>query len=256
MKIEIYSDLICPWCYIGKRRMQAGLKLLGGEVTPKIVWRPFQLNPDMPIEGMNRKNYRTKKFGSWERSLTMDAEVTATGKSLGIEFNYHKVLMTPNSLAGHRLLWWAEQQNHQDRLAEALFRAYFTEGRDVGRHDVLAEIAAEVGLPQADARTFLDSEAGKKEVDEEALRGLKLGLQGVPFFVVNDVPALSGAQMPQTFLEVFQQALERVPRNVVLNPVMSCRLKSSLHGQNGGWGATRQKSSISKQSDPEPKKWT
>jgi predicted DsbA family dithiol-disulfide isomerase len=157
----------------------------------------------------------------------MDAEVAATGKSLGIEFNYDKVLMTPNSLAGHRLLWWAEQQNHQDRLAEALFRAYFTEGRDVGRHDVLAEIAAEVGLPRAEARTFLDSEAGKKEVDKEALRGLKLGLQGVPFFVVNDVPALSGAQMPQTFLEVFQH------RNVVLNPVMSCRLKSSLHGQNG-----------------------
>ena len=115
--------------------------------------------------------------------------------------------MTPNTLAGHRLLWWAEQQNHQDHLAEALFRAYFTEGRDVGRHDVLAEIAAEVGLPQADARIFLDSEAGKKEVDEEALKGIKLGLQGVPFFVVNDVPALSGAQMPQTFLEVFQQAL-------------------------------------------------
>jgi predicted DsbA family dithiol-disulfide isomerase len=90
---------------------------------------------------------------------------------------------------------------------EALFRAYFTEGRDVGRHDVLAEIASEVGFPQADARVFLDSEAGKKEVDEEALRGLKLGLQGVPYFVVNDVPAFSGAQAPQTFLEVFQQAL-------------------------------------------------
>jgi len=103
MKIEIYSDLICPWCYIGKRRMQAGLKLLGKEFAPKIVWRPFQLNPDMPIEGMNRKNYRTKKFGSWERSIAMDAEVAATGKSLGIEFNYNKVLMTPNTLAGHRL---------------------------------------------------------------------------------------------------------------------------------------------------------
>jgi predicted DsbA family dithiol-disulfide isomerase len=143
MKIEIYSDLICPWCYIGKRRMQAALKLLDKEFTPKIVWRPFQLNPDMPIEGMNRKAYRTKKFGSWERSLVMDAEVAVTGKGLGIEFNYHKVLMTPNTLAGHRLLWWAEQQNHQDHLAEALFRAYFTNGRDVGRHDVLAEIAAE-----------------------------------------------------------------------------------------------------------------
>jgi predicted DsbA family dithiol-disulfide isomerase len=209
MKIEIFSDLICPWCYIGKRRMQAGLKLLGKGFAPKIVWRPFQLNPDMPIEGMNRKNYRTKKFGSWERSMAMDAEVAATGRSLGIEFNYDKVLMTPNTLAGHRLLWWAEQQNHQDHLSEALFRAYFTEGRDVGRHDVLAEIAAEVGFPRADARAFLDSEAGKKEVDEEAQKGLKLGLQGVPFFVANGLPALSGAQMPQTFLEVFRQASKK-----------------------------------------------
>jgi predicted DsbA family dithiol-disulfide isomerase len=207
MKIEIYSDLICPWCYIGKHRMQAALKLLGKEFTPKIVWRPFQLNPNMPIEGLNRKTYRTKKFGSWERSLAMDAEVAATGKGLGIEFNYDKVLITPNTLAGHRLLWWPEQQHHQDHLAEALFRAYFTESRDVGRHDVLAEVAAEVGLPQAETIVFLDSDAGKKEVEEEALKGLKFGLQGVPFFVVNDVPALSGAQMPRTFLEVFQQAL-------------------------------------------------
>jgi predicted DsbA family dithiol-disulfide isomerase len=208
MKIEIYSDIICPWCYIGKRRMQAAVKLLDREFTPKIVWRPFQLNPDMPIEGMNRKTYRTKKFGSWERSLAMDAEVAATGKGLGIEFNYGKVLMTPNTLAGHRLLWWAEQQqHHQGHLAEALFRAYFTEGRDVGRLDVLAEIAAEVGLPQAEAIVFLGSDAGRKEVEEEALKGLELGLLGVPFFVVNGVSAFSGAQMPRTFLEVFQQAL-------------------------------------------------
>ncbi len=207
INIEIYSDLICPWCYIGKRRMRAGLELLGKEFPSKIVWRPFQLNPDMPIEGMNRKTYRTRKFGSWGRALAMDAEVAAIGKNLGIEFNYDKVFMTPNTLAGHRLLWWAEQWNHQDDLAEALFRAYFTEGRDVGRHDVLAEIAVEVGLPQAEALVFLDSDAGKKEVELEALKGLKLGLQGVPFFVVNDRPAFSGAQMSHGFLEVFQQAL-------------------------------------------------
>ena len=209
LNIEIYSDLICPWCYIGKRRMQAGLKLLGKEFTPKIVWRPFQLNPDMPVAGMNRKTYRTKKFGSWERSLAMDAEVAATGKSLGIEFNYDKVLMTPNTMSGHRLLWWAEQRNQQDPLAEALFRAYFTEGRDVGRHDVLAEIASETGLPKTEVRAFLDSDAGTKEVSEEATKGLRLGLQGVPFFVVNGVPALAGAQNPQAFLEVFQHALGR-----------------------------------------------
>jgi predicted DsbA family dithiol-disulfide isomerase len=209
LNIEIYSDLICPWCYIGKRRMQAGLKLLGKEFTPKIVWRPFQLNPDMPVAGMNRKTYRTKKFGSWERSLAMDAEVAATGKSLGIEFNYDKVLITPNTLSGHRLLWWAGQRNQQEPLAEALFRAYFTEGRDVGRHEVLAEIAAETGLTKTEAHAFLDSDAGTKEVSQETTKGLRLGLQGVPFFIVNGVAAVAGAQNPQTFLEVFQHALGR-----------------------------------------------
>src|SRR5258708_19552937 len=171
--------------------MQPALKLLREELTTKVDWRPLQVNPDMPIEGMGRKTVRNKKFGSGEGSLVMDGEVAATGKGLGIEFNYDKVLVTPNTLAGHRLLWWAEQHNRQDHLAEALFRAYFTEGRDVGRHDVLAEIAAEVGLSQAEAIVFLDSDEGKKEVEEEALKGLKLGLQGVPFFVVNDLPAFS-----------------------------------------------------------------
>jgi len=219
MKIEIYSDIICPWCYIGKRRMEAGFKLLGQEFNARIVWRPFQLNPDMPPEGMNRKIYRTRKFGSWERSVAMDAELVATGKSLGIDFNYDKILMTPNTLAGHRLLWWAEQRNHQDPLVEALFSAYFVEGRDVGRHDVLAEIASEVGLPPAEASAFLDSDAGQQEVKEEELKGLKLGLQGVPFFVLNSVPTFSGAQMPQVFLEVFQQALAQ--------DSPKCTLKSS-----------------------------
>ena len=206
INIEIYSDLICPWCYIGKRRMQAGLKLLRKEHRPKIVWRPFQLNPDMPAEGMNRKVYRSKKFGSWERSIAMDAQVTETGKDLGIEFNYDKILMTPNTLAGHRLLWWAEQTDHQDHLAEALFHAYFTEGRDVGKHAVLAQIAAKVGFPESEALAFLDSDAGAKEVADEALKGLKLGLQGVPFFVINGQPSVSGAQTAQAFFDAFQKA--------------------------------------------------
>jgi predicted DsbA family dithiol-disulfide isomerase len=207
LNIEIYSDLICPWCYIGKRRMEAGLKLLDEEFVPKIVWRPFQLNPDMPVAGMNRKAYRTKKFGSWDRSFAMDVEVTAVGKSLGIEFNYDKVLVTPNTMSGHRLLWWAEQRDQQNALAEALFRAYFTEGRNVGQHDVLAEIASEAGLPKAEADAFLDSVTGAKEVSEEVNKGLELGLEGVPFFVVNGVPAVAGAQDAEAFLQAFQHAL-------------------------------------------------
>jgi predicted DsbA family dithiol-disulfide isomerase len=167
LHIEIFSDLICPWCYIGKRRMEAGLKLLGEEFMPEIVWRPFQLNPGMPVAGMNRKAYRTKKFGSWERSLAMDAELSAIGKTLGIEFNYDKVLITPNTISGHRLLWWAEQRNQQDAFAEALCKAYFSEGRDVGRHDVLAEIASETGLPKAEAFLQVFSTCLEPTVDPE-----------------------------------------------------------------------------------------
>jgi predicted DsbA family dithiol-disulfide isomerase len=207
LNIEIYSDLICPWCYIGKRRMEAGLKLVGDGLVPKTVWRPFHLTPEMPAAGMNRKAYRTKKFGSWDRSLAMDAEVAAIGKTLGIEFNYDKVLMTPNTMSGHRLLWWAEQRHQQDALSEALFKAYFTEGRDVGRQDVLVEVASETGLPKAEAAAFLDSVIGTKEISEEVNKGLELGLEGVPFFVVNGVPALTGAQDPKAFSRVFHHAL-------------------------------------------------
>jgi predicted DsbA family dithiol-disulfide isomerase len=188
--------------------MQAGLKLLGKEYHPKVIWRPFQLNPDMPVEGMNRKVYRSKKFGSWERSVAMDAQVAETGRSVGIDFNYDKVLVTPNTLAGHRLLWWAEKKDHQDHLAEALFRAYFTEGRDVGKHDVLAEVAAEVGLPKDEALAFLAGDEGTNQVAEETLKGLKLGLEGVPFVVINGQPSVSGAQTSHEFYEAFRNAAD------------------------------------------------
>jgi predicted DsbA family dithiol-disulfide isomerase len=121
LKIEIYSDLICPWCYIGKRRMQAGLKLFGSDFATEIIWRPFQLNPEMPSEGMDRKTYRSRKFGSWERSQAMDDNVASIGRSIGIGFHYDRVLVTPNTMAGHRMLWWAEQRKRQHHLAEALF---------------------------------------------------------------------------------------------------------------------------------------
>jgi predicted DsbA family dithiol-disulfide isomerase len=150
---------------------------------------------------MDRKTYRSRKFGSWELSQAMDDNV-AFGRSLGIEFHYDRVLVTPNTMAGHRMLWWAEQRKQQDHLAEALFHAYFTEGRDIGRHDVLAKVAGEVGLPENEARAFLDGDGGRKEVALEEMAGRTLGLDGVPFFVINGTPAFSGAQNPETFLEV------------------------------------------------------
>ena len=122
LNIEIFSDLICPWCYIGRRRLEAGLKILGANELPNIIWRPFELNPDMPKAGLDRKAYRSAKFGSWERSQAMDREVAEIGRTLGLEFNYDRVLITPNTRAGHRLLWWARDKGLQDALADALFR--------------------------------------------------------------------------------------------------------------------------------------
>ena len=208
LNIEIFSDLICPWCYIGRRRLEAGLKILGANELPNIIWRPFELNPDMPKAGLDRKAYRSAKFGSWERSQAMDREVAEIGRTLGLEFNYDRVLITPNTRAGHRLLWWARDKGLQDALADALFRAYFTEGRDIGNNEVLTQIAAEARLSATDFSRFVESDKGLEEVLKEEAEGKQRGLNGVPFFVINGVPAFSGAQHPETFVAAFRQVLD------------------------------------------------
>ncbi|HZC59742.1 MAG TPA: DsbA family oxidoreductase [Chthoniobacterales bacterium] len=207
LNIEIYSDLICPWCFIGRRKLEAGIKLLDASEPPNILWRPFELNPEMPKAGLDRKTYRSAKFGSLERSQLMDRNVTATGKTLGLEFNYNRVLVTPNTFAGHRLLWWARDKGSEDILADALFRAYFTEGLDIGKNEVLAEVATDAGFSKEDAKHFLESDYGREEVLEEEREGFRRGLNGVPFFVINGIPAFSGAQRPDIFVETFRQVL-------------------------------------------------
>jgi predicted DsbA family dithiol-disulfide isomerase len=163
LTIEIYSDLICPWCYIGWRRLGEALTLLEFGQPPSIVWRPFELNPDLPKAGRDRRAYRTAKFGSWERSQAMDRVVAETGKTLGLNFHYDRVLMTPNTLDGHRLHWWARETDSQDVLAEALFRAYFSEGHDLGNLDVLTDVAAEVGHSPEQTQRFLRSNEGARK---------------------------------------------------------------------------------------------
>ena len=207
LTIEIYSDLICPWCYIGRRRLGEALKRLALSEAPTILWRPFELNPDLPKSGLDRRAYRTAKFGSWERSQAMDRQVAETGKALGLRFRYERVLVTPNTLDGHRLLWWARETGSQDALAEALFRAYFSEGRDLGRLEVLTDVAVEVGLSREQARRFLQSEQGRVEVLAEEREARRRGLHNVPFFFLNGIPTFAGAQPPGTFIEAFRQVL-------------------------------------------------
>src|SRR5262249_55019338 len=140
---DVISDVICPWCYIGKRRLEKAVAALDGRHEVRVRWLPFQLNPRMPTEGVSRREYRTKKVGSWERSQELDARVAAAGEADGIHFAFDRIERTPNTLDAHRLIWLAERQGVQDSVVEALFRAYFTEGRDISSRQPLLDVVAE-----------------------------------------------------------------------------------------------------------------
>jgi len=202
--IAIYSDLICPWCYIGKRRMEEALRRLPADTQVSRSWHPFQLNPEMPREGLNRKMYRSKKFGSWEQSQALDAQVTAAGKSVGIEFRYDLQTHTPNTFDSHRLVWLAGTSGVQDAVVEALFRAYFCEGMNFSDQTKLIEVGASAGLEVAELKRFFASKEGASAVREEEQRARIVGISGVPLYVINDTVSFSGAQRPETFLEALR----------------------------------------------------
>jgi predicted DsbA family dithiol-disulfide isomerase len=204
--VDVFSDVICPWCFIGKRRLEKAVALDDPHEV-RVRWLPFQLNPSMPKDGISRKEYRTTKFGSWERSLELDAKVAAVGETEGIHFNFDRIERAPNTLDAHRLMWLAGKHGVQDAVMEALFRAYFTDGRDISKRQTLLDVVAEAGLGRHEAGDVLNSDAGLeaiKEADEQARR---FRLEGVPFFIVDGKLTLSGAQAPDTFLAAFRQAL-------------------------------------------------
>ena len=204
LTIDVISDVICPWCYIGKRRLEEAMAL-ARRPDVRVRWHPFQLNPQMPREGMSRRAYRTAKFGSWERSLALDAKVGEAGRGEGITFAFEKQQRTPNTLDAHRLIWLADREGVQDALVEALFRAYFTEGRDVGDRQTLLDLAAQVGLDRGLAGGVLDGRDGVKEIRLEEERARQVGVQGVPFFIINGEVPISGAQPPGAFLDAFDR---------------------------------------------------
>ena len=207
LHVDVISDVICPWCYIGKRRLEKAVAALDGQHEVRVRWLPFQLNPAMPKEGISRREYRTRKFGSWERSLELDARVIAVGKSEGIHFAFDRIEQTPNTLDAHRLIWLADKEGVQDAVVEALFRAYFTDGRDISSPQTLLDVAAEAGLDRGKAEAVLNSDDGLEAIKEAEAQARRLRVEGVPFFVINGRITLSGAQQPDAFLEAFRQAL-------------------------------------------------
>ena len=206
LTIDVISDVICPWCFIGKRRLEKAL----GARQATVRWHPFQLNPDMPREGIERKSYRIRKFGSWERSQELDAQVAAAGRGEGIAFNFDRQSRTPNTLDAHRVIWLAGERCVQNAVVEALFLAYFTEGRDLSDRATLAVVAAGAGLDRGEVDELLAGNGGLDDVSAGEEQARRLGVSGVPFFIVNRRVALSGAQPPELFRQGFEQAGEAV----------------------------------------------
>jgi predicted DsbA family dithiol-disulfide isomerase len=205
MRLDIFSDTICPWCYVGKRRLERALAL---RPQPKLVirWRAFQLNPTMPPEGIQRERYIEAKFGGVERAKRIHDAVSTVGASEGIDFHFERIRQTPSTLASHRLLRKSAQHGLQSALLDALFAAYFEEGRDIGDHQVLADIGEGVGIP--DAGTFLAQGGGIEEVKAEDALARRQGINGVPCFIFNGRFLLSGAQEPESFFQLFDLARE------------------------------------------------
>ena len=208
LSIDIISDVVCPWCYIGKRRLESALALRGGGAQATTRWLAFQLNPDIPSEGVDRRSYLEQKFGGPERAREIYARIEAAGQEVGIAFNFERIKRQPNTVDAHRLLAWAQDADPvaADSLVERLFRAYFIGGIDIGHLDALATLACEAGFDAVAARAWLASDAGRTAIKAEEQRTRALGVSGVPFFVFNQRLAVSGAQPPEVLLDAMEQA--------------------------------------------------
>jgi predicted DsbA family dithiol-disulfide isomerase len=210
MRIEIVSDVICPWCFIGKRRLEQAMAQRP-DISFEIGWRPFQLNPDMPREGADRKSYLEAKFGGPERAKQIYARVSAEGAKEGIAFDFDGIRRTPNTLAAHSVLRWALSAGVQSELKERLFRLYFLEGQDIGDHQILADAAAGEGMDGALVRQLLDEGRDADIIQEEDMMARELGITGVPFFIFERKYGVSGAQPADALLQVIDKVAAEPP---------------------------------------------
>jgi predicted DsbA family dithiol-disulfide isomerase len=189
ISIDVVSDVICPWCFLGKRRLDKALTLIP-DLKVEVTYRPFFLDASIPLEGMDRHKYMADKFGE-ERLKTIHDPLIAAGKADGVPYHFDKITRTPNTLDAHRVIRWAAGIGKQAEMVEALFVAYWSNGQDVGDHKVLNQVSEFVGL---DVSTNLASDLDKGAVLEECIKAQKLGITGVPTFIFNEKYGVSGAQ--------------------------------------------------------------
>ena len=205
VRIDVFSDTICPWCWIGKRRLERTLAVRP-DLDAETVWHAFQLNPTMPAEGMDRKAYLEAKFGGADHARAVYGRVMAEGARESLPFDFGAIPRTPNTLESHRLVRWSGGQPlGQTPMVEALFDAYFANGQDVGDVEVLAQVAAAAGYDESGARELLAGDEGRAEVTHEDMRARRAGITGVPCFILDGKVAVPGALEPEMFLRVFEE---------------------------------------------------
>lgn len=211
LKIDIVSDVVCPWCLLGKARLEQALAAMP-DVEPEIHWRPYMLDPTIPRGGVDRKAYMEKKFGTGPQLAEAHARLEAMGREVGINYKFDAIKVSPNTMDAHRMIRWAAQAGPgiQNKVVDRLFRLYFEEGADIGNHEVLIKTAAECGMDPEIVRQLLPIDAEEAGVNGEIAQARQIGVQGVPFFIFNQKYAVSGAQTPDVLIEAMRGAMKEV----------------------------------------------
>lgn len=209
VKLDIISDPICPWCYIGKTNLDRALEQIPDHPFT-IEWHPFQLNPDMPAGGMDRRAYLEAKFGGKEGAVQAYAPVAEHAKKAGALINFDKIEKTPNTVDAHRLIHWAGIEQRQSLVVDLLFKAYFVDGRDIGDHEVLADIADTAEMDASMVTRLLDSTSDIADIRARDAHSRKMGVNSVPTFVVANQHAVPGAQPPEVWVKVIGEIMEQI----------------------------------------------
>ena len=209
INIDVVSDVVCPWCYVGKKHLDLAMTQVN-DVEFEVRWRPFQLNPKMPKEGMDRETYMAEKFGEGGPTNDFYKSLVDVGNELGIDFQFDKIQFAPNTLDAHRLIHWTSSADasEQTKLVTRLFEVYFEEGGDVGNRETLLQVAKDLGMNTALVGELLDEDRDVEAIKEQVAVAAKMGITGVPCFIINNKYAVMGAQKPEALVNAFNQALQ------------------------------------------------
>ena len=208
LKIDIVSDVVCPWCVIGFRNLKKAMHELQTELNFEISWKPYELHPEIPQEGYDKKLYMQQKFGSSNGKSPYN-EIIKIGESIDFVFNFSKTERIPNTFMAHRLLWKAEQYNLQTELSETLFKAYFTDGLNIGSKKILSELCESIGMNKEEIMSFLESGEGGQEIADLEMEFIEKSIGAVPTYFINDKYIIQGGQEPETFVSFLKKIIEK-----------------------------------------------